>query len=375
MDNALQRAVEKARSDERLDLDDALALWRSPNLPLLGNLAQQARFKRKPDNIVTFIASRNINYTNVCWVQCKFCAFYRLPNSPEAYTLPDEEIHQKIEELVAAGGYEILIQGGLNPKLRVDYFERLFSGIRERFPTVHIHGLSVAEIMYIAKISKLTVRETLRRLQASGMRTVPGAGGEILDDEARQIIAPYKDTTQEWLDVMRTAHELGMRSTATMMYGHVETIEHRIRHLIRVRELQDETGGLTAFAAWSFQPDGTDLKIEKRSSGFEHLKMMALCRLMLDNIDNLQASWVTQGPKIAQISLDFGVNDFGQTMMEENVVSAAGTAFTMDAPEICRLIRNAGYAPRLRNAYYDDMGDPDLLPKPKRGARELPLLN
>lgn len=371
----IQRAVEKARCDERLNLDDALALWESNDLPMLGSLAQRARFQRKPDNIVTFIASRNINYTNICWVQCKFCAFYRLPNSPEGYTLPDEEIFQKIEELVEAGGYEILIQGGLNPKLRIDYFERLFGAIRDRFPTVHIHGLSVAEVMYIAKISKLTIRETLQRLQASGMRTVPGAGGEILDDEARQIIAPYKDTTRQWLDVMRTAHELGMRSTATMMYGHVETIEHRMKHLIRVRELQDETGGFTAFAAWSFQPDGTDLPIAKRSSGFEHLKMMALCRLMLDNIDNLQASWVTQGPKIAQISLDFGVNDFGQTMMEENVVSAAGTAFTMDAPEICRLIRNAGYTPRLRNAYYEDMGDPDLLPKPKRAPLDLPLVN
>ena len=321
--------------------------------------------------MVTYNVGRNINYTNVCWVQCKFCAFYRSPKADDAYVLPHEDIHAKIQALVDVGGYEILIQGGLNPKLKINYYEGLFGEIRSRFPDVHIHGLSPSEVLYIAKISKLTLEATLTRLRNSGMATIPGAGGEILDDEARDVIAPYKDSTEEWLHVMRVAHGLEMRSTATMMYGHVETIEHRIKHLMRVRELQDETGGFTAFAAWNFQPDGTDLAIEKKASGLEHLKMMALCRLMLDNVDGLQASWVTQGPKIAQASLEFGVNDFGQTMMEENVVSAAGTSHSVNAPEICRLIRNAGYTPRLRNAYYDDMGDPDDLPTPAGVAQPI----
>jgi cyclic dehypoxanthinyl futalosine synthase len=356
-----------------LTFDDAMAIWACPDLPLIGRLAQHVRFRKHPERVVTFIVSRNINYTNVCWVQCKFCAFHRSPKAEDAYVLPREEIHAKIQALVDVGGYEILIQGGLNPRLKIDYFEGLFASIRSRFPSVHIHGLSVSEILYIAKISKLSLEDALVRLRDAGMATIPGAGGEILDDEARDIIAPYKDSTAEWLHVMRVAHGLGMRSTATMMYGHVETIEHRVKHLIRVRELQDETGGFTAFAAWSFQPDGTDLPITKRSSGLEHLKMMALCRLMLDNVDGLQASWVTQGPKIAQVSLEYGVNDFGQTMMEENVVSAAGTSHRVNSAEICRLIRNAGYTPRLRNAYYDDMGDPDDLPTPIEARPDLLL--
>ncbi len=369
MQGSLAHIAEKVYEGERLSFDDGLVVFNSHDLPLLSHLAQTARFQRRPERIVTFIASRNINYTNVCWVQCKFCAFYRHPRSEEAYVLPTEEILGKIQELVAAGGYEILMQGGLNPQLRIGYFEGLFAEIKARFPQVHIHGLSVAEVLYIAKISKLSVEEALVRLRDSGMATLPGAGGEILADEVRDVIAPYKDSTNEWLGVMRMAHSIGMRTTATMMYGSVERPEHRLEHLMRVRELQDETGGFTAFAAWSFQPEGTDLQIERQSSGLEHLKMMALCRLMLDNVPNLQASWVTQGPRIAQTSLEYGVNDFGQTMMEENVVSAAGTSHALDAMEICRLIRNAGYTPRLRNAYYEDMGDPEqMLPGAGRSA-------
>jgi cyclic dehypoxanthinyl futalosine synthase len=355
--------TQKAYAGERLTFDDALILYQSTNLPLLAHLAQQVRFQKHPERVVTFIVSRNINYTNACWVQCKFCAFYRLPRSPEAYTLTNEEVLGKVEELVAVGGYDILIQGGLNPKLRIDYFERLFGDIKRHFPHVHIHGLSVSEILYMAKISKLSVEEALTRLQRAGMATIPGAGGEILVDEVREAIAPYKDRTDEWLGLMRTAHRLGMRSTATMMYGHVETVAHRIEHLVRIRELQDETGGFTAFAAWNFQPEKTQLHVARKASGLDHLKMMAVSRLMLDNVDNLQASWVTQGPKIAQVSLDYGVNDFGQTMMEENVVSAAGTKFFLSVQDICRLIRNAGYRPQLRNTYYDILGDPDdILP-------------
>ena len=373
MTRGMDRVADKVAAGARLTFDDAMAVWACPDLPLIGRLAQHVRFRKHPERVVTFIVSRNINYTNVCWVQCKFCAFYRSPKAEDAYVLPREEIHAKIQALVDVGGYEILIQGGLNPRLRIDYFEDLFESIRSTFPNVHIHGLSVSEILYIAKISKLRLEDALVRLRGAGMATIPGAGGEILDDEARDIIAPYKDSTEEWLHVMRVAHGLGMRSTATMMYGHVETIEHRIKHLMRVREMQDETGGFTAFAAWSFQPDGTELPIRKKSSGLEHLKMMALCRLMLDNVDGLQASWVTQGSKIAQVSLEYGVNDFGQTMMEENVVSAAGTSHRVNSAEICRLIRNGGYTPRLRNAYYDDMGDPDDLPTPIEASPDLPL--
>lgn len=374
----LEDIAEKVYAGERLSFEDGMRLYASSDLPFVAHLASTVRFRKHPERVVTFIASRNINHTNVCWVQCKFCAFYRSPQSPEAYVLPDDVIFQKIQELVDVGGYDILIQGGLNPQLRIDYFERLFSEIKARFPTVHIHGLSVAEVLYLAKISKLSVEETLIRLRAAGMGTLPGAGGEILVDEVREQIAPYKDRTDEWLDVMRTAHRLGMRSTATMMYGSIERVEHRIEHLLRIRELQDETKGFTAFVAWSFQPEGTRLPLRRRATGYDHLKMVGVARLMLDNVDNIQASWVTQGPKIAQISLEFGVNDFGQTMMEENVVSAAGTTYRLSPEEICRLIRNAGYVPKLRNTLYEILGDPEeilrLSPEKPAFLRELDTL-
>jgi cyclic dehypoxanthinyl futalosine synthase len=249
-----------------------------------------------------------------------------------------------------AGGIEILIQGGLNPKLKIDYFEDLFRSIKKHCP-VHIHGLSVAEILYVAHLSRLGVKETITRLRAAGLDTIPGAGGEILADEVRRVIAPLKDTTDEWLGVMRDAHELGMRTTATMMYGSIDRIEHRVEHLLRVRGLQDETGGFTAFIAWNYQPVGTELGGAK-TTGFEYLKMTALSRIMLDNVDNIQASWVTQGAEIAQLSLRFGANDFGSTMFEENVVKAAGASFCMDEAELKRQIRDAGYEPRRRNTYY-----------------------
>jgi cyclic dehypoxanthinyl futalosine synthase len=252
--------------------------------------------------------------------------------------------------MVSAGGTEILMQGGLNPKLRISYFEDLFRRIKERF-SVHIHSLSPTEILYIAHLSRLSVAETIRRLRAAGLDTIPGAGGEILVDEVRQEIAPHKETTDEWLGVMRTAHALGMRTTATMMYGSVDQIEQRLEHLERVRALQDETGGFTAFIPWNYQPGGTELGGAKTDEK-EYLRMVALCRLMLDNIDNIQASWVTQGAEVARLSLRFGVNDFGSTMFEENVVRAAGTVFCMDEAEVRRQIFSAGFEPRRRNTYY-----------------------
>ena len=387
--------ADKVYAGERLTYEDGVRLMHHPNLAELGILADHVRQMVNPGRVATYIAGRNINYTNVCWVQCKFCAFYRLPQREGGYTLSKEEIFQKVQEMVDLGGIEILLQGGLNPKLRIDYYEDLFSAITQKFPTVWLHALSVAEILYIAKISRISLEETLRRLRAAGLKTIPGAGAEMLVDRVRDIIAPYKDTTEEWLDTMKLWHKLGGYSTVTMMYGTVETPEERLEHILRVRDAQDESlattsGGFTAFIAWNFQPDGTPLGDElqgssreqagagelmqiqglsdassrqtasvapewKKASGFDYLRTVAVGRLLLDNIPHHQASWVTQGPKIAQIGLGFGLDDFGSTMMEENVVSAAGTDFVMPISEIERLIREAGYEPRRRNTLYQQV--------------------
>jgi cyclic dehypoxanthinyl futalosine synthase len=345
-----ERIAESYSGGSRLGRGDALDLYQHASLLELARLADWTRQRKHPDRVVTYIVSRNINYTNVCWVRCRFCAFYRPPGSEEGYVLPKEEILRKVRETVDAGGIEILIQGGLNPKLRLDYFEDLFRSIKSEFK-IHIHGLSTTEIIYIAHLARLSVKETLARLREAGLDTLPGAGGEVLADEVRRVISPNKDTTDEWLGVMRDAHSLGMRTTATMMYGSVDRIEHRIEHLLRVRELQDDTQGFTAFIPWNYQPAGTELGGTK-TTGYEYLKMLALSRVVLDNIDNIQVSWVTQGAQIAQIGLGYGANDFGSTMFEENVVRAAGTSFCMDETEIRRQIRNADYKPRRRNTYY-----------------------
>lgn len=350
---------------ERLSFEDGVRLMHHANLTELGMLADFVRQKQNPGRVVTYIAGRNINYSNVCWVQCKFCAFYDLPASGKGYTHSKETIFQKIQEMVDVGGIEILLQGGLNPKLKIDYYEDLFSSITQKFPTVWIHGLSVAEILYIAKISRLSLEETLIRLRNAGLKTIPGAGAEMLVDRVRNVIAPYKDTSDEWLETMKAWHRLGGYSTVTMMYGTVETVEERIEHIIKTRHAQDESlantsGGFTAFIAWNFQPDGTPLGDElkstlhwRKASGYDYLRTIAVARLLLDNIPHHQASWVTQGPKIAQIGLNFGLDDFGSTMMEENVVSAAGTDFVMPIAEIERLISEAGYEPRRRNTLYE----------------------
>lgn len=358
--------AEKIYAGARLTYEDGLRLFRHPNVAELGMLADHVRWQKHPDPVVTYNIGRNINYTNVCWVRCKFCSFYRPPGHTEGYVLPDEEIFKKIEELIAVGGdepgsCEILMQGGLHPRLKIDYYERLFSEITQRYPSVYIHSLSVAEIVYIAHISKISVEEALIRLRNAGLRSLPGAGAEILDDEVRAAIAYRKESTQEWLDVHRAAHRIGMKSTATMMFGSVETIEHRLKHLLRVRAVQDEAltgdgGCFTAFIAWSFQPEGTELEGIRKATGYDYLRTVAVSRLILDNIENLQASYVTQGPKIAQIALRYGVNDFGSTMMEENVISAGGVSFVMPTPEIERLIRDAGLEPRRRNTRYETVG-------------------
>jgi cyclic dehypoxanthinyl futalosine synthase len=343
----------KIYAGERLSWEDGKRLLHHHNLPELGALADHVRWKLNPDRVVTYVVGRNVNYTNVCWVRCKFCAFYRVPGHEEGYTLSREQIFEKIRQMVDVGGIEILMQGGLNPKLKIEWYEDLLSAIKERFGAYGVinHAFSPAELIYIQKISKLTMEETLTRLKAAGLDSIPGGGAEILTDRVRLQIAPYKDTADEWLDCMRVAHKVGLRSTVTMMYGSVDTWEDRLEHLARTRDLQDETGGFTAFIPWSFQPDGTELQGE-RASAFDYLRMVAVSRLMLDNIPHMQASWVTQGPKVAQVALGYGLDDFGSTMMEENVVSSAGCAFTMPIDEMERLIRDAGYEPMRRTTQY-----------------------
>jgi len=352
--------ADKVFANERLTAEEGLRLFHHPNLPELAFLANHVRERLHPttNNLVTYVVGRNINYTNVCWVRCKFCAFYRVPGHEDGYTLSREQIFEKVQQMVDVGGIEILMQGGLNPKLKIEWYEDLLHAIKEKFGKygIILHAFSPAELIYIAKISKLSQAEMFRRLKAAGLDSVPGGGAEILTDRVRQTISPFKDTADEWLNCMREAHLAGLKTTVTMMYGSVDTLEDRVEHLIRSRDLQDETGGFTAFIPWSFQPDGTELEGE-RASAFDYLRTVAVARLLLDNIPNMQASWVTQGPKVAQVALRYGLNDFGSTMMEENVVSSAGCAFTMPIEEMERLIEDAGYTPVRRTTQYQ------LLPK------------
>lgn len=350
---SIETIADKVFNDQRISTEDAQFLFNHPNLNELATLANYRRQQKSDPKTVTYIVGRILNYTNVCWVRCKFCAFYRVPNHDEGYTLSDQEILDKVGDTVAKGGVEILFQGGLNPKLKIDYYEHVFGLIKEHYPQVILHALSPAEIIYIAHISKLTLRDTLIRLKAVGLHSIPGAGGEILVDRVRKIIAPYKDTTDEWLNCMRIASELGIRSTASMMFGHVETMEDRVEHLARIRGLQDECQPFRAFVTWSFQPEETNLPIDKKASAFDYLRTLAVSRIFLDNFENIQLSILTQGPKIAQLGLGYGANDFGSTMIEENVVSAAGNKFILSSDEFERLISDAGYSPKRRNTRYE----------------------
>ena len=355
--SSIDDIADKVYAGERITASDALRLFHHPNLPELAELADLIRWRKHPDPVVTYIVGRNINYTNVCWVRCRFCNFYRVPGHEDSYVLPREVIFQKIQEMVDVGGIEILMQGGLNPKLPIAWYEDLFRAIMDKFPQVILHALSPAEVIYIKNRSKLTMAETLTRLKAAGLHSLPGGGAEILTDRVREWIAPYKDTAAEWLDCMRVAHQVGLRTSATMMYGSVDTLEDRVEHLQKLRDLQDESlanapAAFTAFIAWNYQPDGTELG-GTRASAFDYVRTIAISRIFLDNFPNLQASWVTQGPKVGQISLRYGVNDFGSTMMEENVVSTAGCVFTVPIEEIERLITDAGFTPRRRNTRYE----------------------
>ncbi len=334
----------------RLSNEQALQLLRSRDLIALGARADAMRRELHPDGRVTYIVDRNINYTDGCVSRCRFCAFWRDP--AEAYVLSEDELAAKIEYALALGGRQILLQGGLHPDLRIDFYERMLRFIKDRFD-VHIHGFSPPEIVHIAEVSGLEIPATLERLRAAGLDTVPGGGAEILVERVRARVSPGKCTAAQWLDVMRRAHRMGIRSTATMMFGHVETLQDRVEHLDAIRALQDETGGFTAFIPWTFQPRNTALAGVRAAGAFAYLKTLAVSRLYLDNVENIQASWVTQGARVGQTALRFGANDMGGTMIEENVVRAAGVEFRMDADGIERIIRDAGFIPRRRDCYYN----------------------
>ncbi len=344
--------LERALAGERLGLEDGLALFASNEIEKIGHYANLVMQKHHPDPIATFVISRNVNYTNVCDTYCRFCAFYRPPGSSEGYVLPRETIFQKIQETVDVGGTEILMQGGTNPDLKLDYYTDLLRAIKERFPQITMHSLSVAEVMKIAEVSNMSVEEVLKELKAAGLDSLPGAGGEILDDRTRRKISRLKGSWTDWIDTQKAAHRAGLPGTATMVIGFGEEMEERVLSLLRIRDAQDETGGFKAFIVWTFQPDNTNMKAVNNTPE-EYLKTLAISRLMLDNIENFQSSWVTMGPHYGQLSLSYGANDFGQTMMEENVVSAAACTYKVNTNQILDLIRGAGKIPAQRNTQYD----------------------
>jgi len=336
---------------QSINREQALHLLTKVDLLTVGQMADQQRLLRHPDKYVSFVVDRNVNYSNICSCKCRFCAFYRDENDSDAYLLSFDEIFAKVQELVDNGGTQLLMQGGVHPNLKIEWFEELFRQLSDRFPTVQIHSLSPAEIIQIATLSDISVEQCLRRLQAAGLKSIPGGGAEVLVDEVRQTISPNKIGWRQWAEVMEQAHELGMKTTATLMFGSCETAEQVVEHLFRVREIQERSGGFTAFISWTFQPSNTELG-GTSATGCDYLKVVALSRLVLDNIENIQASWVTQGDKIAQIALRFGANDLGGTMLEENVVAAAGVSFRMSQQQLIELARDAGFIPVRRTTGY-----------------------
>jgi cyclic dehypoxanthinyl futalosine synthase len=353
-----QTLADRIRGGSRVSGGEALHLYHHAPLPLLGELADGIRARLHPGGVVTYIIDRNVNYTNICVARCNFCAFYRPVGSSEGYVLGFEEVFKKIDETVALGGVQLLLQGGHNPDLPIEWYEDLFRAVKQKYPWFKLHALSPPEIIHLTRTSRLTVDHVLDRLMAAGLDSVPGGGAEILVDRVRRLLNCYnKATADEWLDVMRQAHHKGLKTTATMMYGHVETIEERLEHMLRLRDLQDEMRGFTAFITWSYQPEHTELG-GSEATGVEYLRMLALARIVLDNVPSLQASWVTQGGKVGQLSLAYGSNDMGSVMIEENVVRAAGASYCMDEVEIVRNIENAGFVAKRRNMHYDILGDP-----------------
>ncbi len=336
---------------QRINLDQAQKLWQEQNLFNLGRMAHDVRTELHPGGVVTYIVDRNINYTNICISGCKFCAFYRAPGHQEGYLMSFDELEQKILETIELGGMQILLQGGMNPEIGLEWYEQMLSSIKERFPAMAVHGFSPPEIFYLSEKEEISVDQVIARLKASGLDSIPGGGAEILVDRVRQKLAPRKCTARQWLDVMRAAHNHGLKTTATMMLGHVETMKERLEHLLKIRDLQDRTQGFTAFIPWTFQPGNTLVEAREASSA-EYLKFLALSRLFLDNVPNIQASWVTQGAHVGQMALLWGANDFGSTMIEENVVAAAGVSFKLPEEKLRSLIHSTGFLPRKRKMDY-----------------------
>ena len=355
---SITRIAEKVLDGGRVDAAEALELYRQAPTHLLGRLADTNRFRKHPERIVTYIIDRNVNYTNLCVARCNFCAFYRPVGSADGYVLGFDEILGKVQETIDLGGNQLLLQGGHNPDLPIAWYEDLFRAIKSRYPDFKLHALSPPEVLHIARLNGVPVPRVIERLIAAGLDSVPGGGAEILVDRVRKLLNCYtKASATEWIDVMREAHRAGLRTTATMMYGTVETMEERLEHLLRLRALQDETAGFTAFITWSYQPEHTEHGGHE-ATGVEYLRTLALSRIVLDNFDNLQASWVTQGGKVGQLSLAYGANDMGSVMIEENVVRAAGATYCMDEVEIVVNVEDAGFAAKRRNMHYDLLGDP-----------------
>jgi cyclic dehypoxanthinyl futalosine synthase len=355
--------LRKAVDGQRPTPEEGLALFDCRDLAALGRAADAVCRRLHPEPYRTYNIDRNINYSNVCAAVCDFCAFYRKSTDADAYVLPREVLYQKIEETVALGGDQVLMQGGLHPSLKLEWYEELLRDLKAHFPQVNLHAFSPPEIWHLHKLSKLPLREVLLRLKEAGLGSLPGGGGEILVDRVREAMTVNKCLTDEWLEVHRVWHELGGRSTCTMMFGHIETLAERVETLERLRRLQDETGGFTAFICWTFQPEHTAMADVAKAGAFEYLRTQAIARLYLDNIPNIQSSWVTQGQKIGQLALFFGANDMGSLMIEENVVAQAGTVYYLSLDEIRRAIREAGFIPRQRNVYYEYIDAPPEVPE------------
>jgi len=357
MPKSVRDLIEKAKCGDRLTDADALELFERGDLPELGEGAHAIRRRLHPENVATYIVDRNINYTNTCITYCKFCAFYRPPGHPEEYTLTKEAMGKKIQETKALGGVQILLQGGHHPYLKLDWYEDMLRHMKSF--DIHVHGFSPSEIQHFATVNKMSLHDVLTKLRAAGLDSIPGGGGEILVDRVREAISPLKIKSDQWLEVMEEAHKIGMKTTATMMYGHVETLAERVEHLKRLRDQQDRSlarkngGGYTAFICWSLQPDNTEMAGTPKTGGYEYLRTLAIARMYLDNFPNLQSSWVTQGDKVGQMALLYGANDMGSTMLEENVVSQAGATFRMTEQTIRRVIEDLGFHPRRRNMYYE----------------------
>ena len=345
--------LEKSIAGERISDQEALQLLQSNDLAAIGAAADKVSRRMHPEPYRTYNVDRNINYTNVCTAVCHFCAFYRGPKSDEGYVLPREELLRKVEETVALGGNQILMQGGLHPKYKLDWYEELLRDIKNAFPSVNVHGFSPPELHHFTKVNNLSIEIVLERLKAAGLGSIPGGGAEILVDRVRSELTRGKVMTDDWLNVMRVWHKMGGISTATMMFGHVETLAERVEHLRRIRDLQDETAGFTAFICWTFQPDNTEMDHLPAAGSFEYLKTQAVSRLYLDNVPNIQSSWVTQGLKIGQLAMLFGANDMGSLMIEENVVAEAGTVHYLSLKQIREAIEELGFVPRQRDVFYN----------------------